>query len=75
MSAPTVSVVVPTHRRGALVLRAVRSVLVVVQDGVDAATTAALAAVDDRRLRTILLPEPQGGSGARNAGVSAARQK
>jgi glycosyltransferase involved in cell wall biosynthesis len=82
MSAPTVSVVVPTHRRGALVVRAVHSVLaqtwtdlevIVVQDGVDTATTAALAAVDDRRLRTIHLPEPQGGSGARNAGVSAAR--
>ena len=27
MSAPIVSVVVPTHRRGALVLRAVRSAL------------------------------------------------
>ena len=79
---PTVSVVVPTHRRADLVLRAVASALaqteraievVVVVDGTDAATITALQAVADERLRVEVLPDHRGIGAARNAGVRAAR--
>jgi glycosyltransferase involved in cell wall biosynthesis len=79
---PEVSVVIPTRLRPALVLRAVRSALdqtlrdlevVVVVDGPDDATLAALATVDDARLRVVPLPASGGAPAARNAGAREAR--
>lgn len=80
---PLVSVVTPTRGRAELLLsRALASALaqtlheieiIVVIDGPDPATEAALAAVQDPRLRVIALPRPVGGSEARNVGVRAAR--
>jgi glycosyltransferase involved in cell wall biosynthesis len=79
---PDVSVVIPTHSRPALVTRAVRGALaqtfdnievIVVVDGPDAATVEALAAISDRRLRTIVLPAQGGAPNARNSGVRAAQ--
>jgi glycosyltransferase involved in cell wall biosynthesis len=75
---PDVSVVIPTRDRPPLVTRAVRSALaqthdnievIVVVDGPDAATTQALAAIDDPRVRVIELPSSQGAPAARNVGV------
>lgn len=82
MTAPAVSVVIPTRGRPSLLLRAVRSVLaqsarqfelVVVLDGPDAATEAAAQTIEDTRVRIEALPEARGPAGARNAGVLAAR--
>jgi len=79
---PLVSAVIPTRGRPELLLGAVRSVLrqtwtrmevIVVVDGPDAATEAALEQVRDARVRTVLLERACGGSDARNAGVHAAR--
>lgn len=79
---PEVSVVIPTHRRAALVVRAVESALaqteraievVVIVDGPDAATVAALQAVAEPRLRVDVLPARRGIGAARNAGVQVAR--
>ena len=80
---PLVSVVIPTYRRPELLMqRALPSALtqtlrdlevIVVVDGPDPATEAALAQVTDSRLRVLVLPQPSGGSVARNAGVEAAR--
>jgi len=76
-----VSAVIPTRNRPSLVLRAVKTALtqthpnmevVVVVDGPDNSTSKALAAIADSRLQIVTLPQPQGGSGARNAGVKAA---
>lgn len=81
-SAPDVSVVIPTVSRPALVTRAVDSALaqtvenievIVVIDGPDEVTRAALAAITDTRLRVIELPVCGGAPNARNAGVRAAR--
>jgi glycosyltransferase involved in cell wall biosynthesis len=82
MSTPEVSVVIPTLRRPELVTRAVRSALaqtiedievIVVIDGPDDATSTALAAITDNRLRVVVLPQRGGASNARNAGVRVAR--
>src|SRR5262245_38635866 len=79
---PDVSVVIPTLSRPALVTRAVRSALaqtvkaievIVVIDGPDEATRAALDTIADARLRVIALPQRGGAPNARNAGVEAAR--
>ena len=79
---PDVSVVIPTCNRPGLAVRAVRSALaqtyagievVVVIDGPDAATRAALAEVGDTRLRVIELPRRGKAPNARNAGARAAR--
>jgi len=77
-----VSVVLPTHNRAALLLRAMRSVLaqthgelelIVVDDGSTDATPAVLAACADPRLRVLHLPGNSGPAAARNAGIRAAR--
>jgi glycosyltransferase involved in cell wall biosynthesis len=77
-----VSVVIPTHRRPALLMRAITSVLnqtfaqleiIVVIDGPEEATEEALRNIGDDRLRIIALPASVGGSDARNAGVQVAR--
>lgn len=79
---PLVSTVIPTRNRPELVKRAVLSALnqtysnievVVVVDGPDPLTSQQLKELSDSRLRVIVLPESEGGSGARNAGVQAAR--
>jgi glycosyltransferase involved in cell wall biosynthesis len=79
---PEVSVVIPTRDRPDLVVRAVRSALgqtvrdievIVVIDGPDEPTRAALAAVDDDRLRVVELPASGGAPNARNEGVRSAR--
>jgi glycosyltransferase involved in cell wall biosynthesis len=79
VTGPVVSVVIPTRNRPQLVVRAVKSALaqtltqieaIVVVDGPDAETVAALAAIDDRRLRTITLASSVGGSDARNIGIA-----
>jgi glycosyltransferase involved in cell wall biosynthesis len=73
-----VSVVIPTIRRPKLVLRALSSVLkqtyqkieaIVVVDGPDEETIAALASVDDPRLRVIVNPRSLTAAGARNVGA------
>ncbi|MGN9778249.1 glycosyltransferase family 2 protein [Micromonospora sp. H33] len=83
-STPDVSVVIPTCDRPDLVTRAVRSALaqsvaeievIVVVDGADADTQAALAAIPDPRLRVLPLPERSGAPNARNVGVQAARAR
>lgn len=80
-SKPSVSVVIPTRNRPDLVVRAVRSALeqtfgdlevVVIMDGPDAATKAALSKIHDIRLRSLELPHSLGGAATRNAGVRAA---
>ena len=80
-ASPSVSVVIPTRARPALVVRAVNSALqqtfgdlevVVVIDGADEETLAALASISSPRLRVLPLPKQVGGSRARNEGVHAA---
>lgn len=75
---PAASVVIPTFGRAHLVTRAVHSALtqtltdievIVVVDGDDPATMAALAEIADPRLRITVLPGKSGAGGARNAGV------
>jgi glycosyltransferase involved in cell wall biosynthesis len=77
-----VSAVIPTRNRPQLVCRAVRSALsqtyvnlevVVVVDGPDPATVAALDALQEPRLQIVALPERVGGCEARNIGVRNAR--
>jgi glycosyltransferase involved in cell wall biosynthesis len=79
---PEVSVVIPTRSRSALVTRAVHGALtqtfddielIVVVDGPDEETFAALAAIPDPRLRTIVLPRQGGAPTARNTGIAAAQ--
>ena len=79
---PEVSVVVPTRFRPDLVTRAVRGVLaqtmadlevVVVVDGPDDETVAALGAVGDERVRVLVQPVKGGAPHARNVGARAAR--
>ena len=74
--------VIPTRFRPELVTRAVGSVLtqtftdfevVVVVDGPDDDTRAALDQLDDDRLRVIALPESLGAPNARNVGAQSAR--
>lgn len=79
---PEVSVVIPTVGRPALVVRAVASVLaqtlrdlevIVIVDGPDPATTAALAGIADARLTVLSNPVALHAGPARNRGVEQAR--
>lgn len=79
---PRVSVVVPTFRRPRLVVRAVASALaqsvraievVVVVDGRDAETVAALDGLEDDRVRLVVPERHLGNGAARNHGVALAR--
>lgn len=81
-SEPLVSVIVPTHQRPALVVRAVRSALaqtyrhlevVVVVDGPSPDTQNALLAIDDARLRTCVVPVNRGLGHSINTGVANAK--
>jgi len=82
MNPPLVSAVIPTRERAEMVLRAVASALrqsysnlevIVVIDGLDGGTAAALSTIHDPRLQVIALTKCVGGAGARNAGVAEAR--
>jgi glycosyltransferase involved in cell wall biosynthesis len=82
VASPLVSVVIPTFARAGLVQRAIRSVfaqthrnleVIVVIDGDDPATEAALAKIDDPRFRFIVHEVQQGAGPARDTGALAAR--
>jgi glycosyltransferase involved in cell wall biosynthesis len=84
LDTPEVSVVIPTFSRPDLVTRAVRSALaqtvdnievIVVVDGPDEASHAALKAVGDPRLRVVGRSEQGGAPNARNVGVREARAR
>jgi len=77
-----VSVVIPTRNRPQVVSRAVKSALaqtlttievIVVVDGPDGETAEALSEIKDSRLKVVELVNNLGPSGARNAGVRAAK--
>lgn len=79
---PEISVVIPTYGRPDMVLEAVGSALaqvgpslevIVVPDGDDPAAIAALARVDDPRLRVVRPGAHVGNAEARNRGIRAAR--
>lgn len=79
---PTVSVVIPTHDRRAMLLRALRSVLaqkeialevLIVDDGSTDATAEAVRSLDDPRVRVLRHQTPEGVASARNAGGAEAR--
>ena len=78
---PLVSVVIPTRGRASLLKRAIDSVLrqtmddlevIVVIDGEDEQTTAAMQSIASPRVRHLQLAKQAGGSRARNEGVRAA---
>jgi glycosyltransferase involved in cell wall biosynthesis len=79
---PVISVVIPTIRRPDLVLRALASALgqsfreievIVVVDGIDHPTMAALDSVTDSRLVVVVNPDSRGAAAARNIGAERAR--
>ena len=80
-STPVVSVIIPTTRRHDLVQRAIRSVIgqtianfeiIVVVDGPNPETEAALAAISDERLRVLVNQRSCGPGSARNRGAASA---
>lgn len=80
--APRVSVVIPTHNRAELVVRAIRSVLtqtvddlelIVVDDASKDNTPAAIAQIDDARLMFVRLAKNGRQSRALNEGIGRAR--
>lgn len=82
MSAPTVSVVLPTHNRSSTLGPAIDSVLrgtyddlelLVIDDASDDDTEEVLSRFDDERLTVISLSERIGAAAARNVGIEAAR--
>jgi len=81
---PDVSVVIPTLHRPALLLRALASVvaqtyrqieIIVVVDGPDADTVAALESLQNPTMRVIVNPRSLTAAGARNVGAARARGK
>ena len=79
---PTVSVVLPTYNRAALLPRAIASVLgqtfgdlelIVADDASTDDTAEVLARFADPRLRQVRRPQRGGSSAARNTGIAAAR--
>ncbi len=82
MSAPQVSVVIPTHDRRGLLMLTLRTVLwqediqlevIVVDDGSHDGTIDAVKAIGDARVRSLRHETPQGVSTARNRGIDDAR--
>ena len=81
---PKVSVVIPTYNRGAMVPRAIQSVLsqtfedyelIVVDDHSHDRTPRVLADFNDKRIKTLRHPRNMGQSKALNTGINAARGK
>jgi len=79
---PAVSVVIPSRNRPVPLTKAVSSALnqtfhdievIVILDGPDEQSVAALKAVNDERLRVVSLSELVGGAEARNVGIREAR--
>jgi glycosyltransferase involved in cell wall biosynthesis len=77
-----VTVVIPTYNRPTFVLRAIRSALnqtyaaveiVVVSDGPDAATAAAVRSLSSPNVFFVELPQKEGAAAARNFGINKAR--
>ncbi len=82
MTAPQVSVVVPTHNRHGLLALTLQTVLwqqdveleaIVVDDGSTDGTSESVEGLGDRRVRLVRHETPQGVSAARNHGIDAAR--
>ncbi len=82
MTYPTVSVVIPTRYRSGVLCQAVRSVMaqtvpvlecIVVIDGPDPETVAALEKIDSQILKVVALQENVGGGEARNIGTHIAK--
>ena len=81
---PSVSVIIPTLKRPAMLQRAIRSVLaqgfqdfeiIVVIDGPDAETVPMLVETLDSRIRVVSLPANVGLAEARNVGIRHARAR
>ncbi len=79
---PSVSVIVPTHNRGSIVLQSIQSALaleeenfeiVAVDDGSSDATVDVLAKLNDPRVSVVSLPRNHGAGVARNVGIALAR--
>jgi glycosyltransferase involved in cell wall biosynthesis len=79
---PDVSVIIPVFNRERLVGRAVASLtrqtlynieIIVVDDGSTDGTAAAVARIDDQRVRLVIHPENRGIPAARNSGLAEAR--
>ena len=84
MSRPTVSVIIPTYNRAALLKRAIESVLnqsfkdfelIVVDDASPDNTPEVVRSIRDSRIRYIRLKKNSGGPVARNTGIKKARGK
>jgi glycosyltransferase involved in cell wall biosynthesis len=82
MTAPQVSVVIPTHNRSTLLALTLRSVLwqedvsleaIVVDDGSIVGALQTVAGLDDPRIRVIRNESAQGVSSARNRGIDESR--
>lgn len=78
---PVVSIVIPTHNRAALVVRAIRSIqcqtyphleIIVVDDGSTDNTRAVVEDLKDKRIRYVRHPTNRGASAARNTGIRVA---
>lgn len=80
MSNPLLSIIIPTHNRPQLVIRAVKSALEQTMEDlevivVDDASEVSPELPQDSRVRTIRLSQQAGGATARNVGTKAARAR
>jgi glycosyltransferase involved in cell wall biosynthesis len=80
MTSPHLSIIIPTHNRPQLLLRAVKSALEQTLEDlevivVDDASIEKATLPNDPRLKVIYLEQSRGGAGARNVGLEAAQGK